>query len=138
MIAADEGMDSNTPIDELQFCTRLYNTLKRNDLHVIGDLLLLTEAAFRRIRNIDSGDWETVQAALAQTGLTRHDVPVTQLWLASNLHDALQHNGIATVGQLLAWTPAGLLCLPHLSEADLVAVQEALARYGLRLRTRSE
>lgn len=109
------------------------NLLRRADITRLGELVLVTEAAFLALRPARREDWTAVQVALQRAGIERDTVPLVYvIWSSSRLM-LLFHHGIRRVGDLLALTETELRALPNMSASDVGDVQRALACYGLQV-----
>lgn len=60
----------STPLEDLQFTVRIYNCLKRENFHTIGDLLDTTAEGLADIRNFGTNGAEVVRHKLAELGYT--------------------------------------------------------------------
>ena len=71
-LAADLAL----PIEDLDLTVRSYNCLKREGIHIVGELLSRSEADLLDIRNFGSKSIDEVKAKLHSMGLQLKDSPV--------------------------------------------------------------
>lgn len=72
--------DLNETIEELRDKTELsvlgYNSLKREGINTVGDLVMKTEADIMDIRNIGRGTLDLIKLLLTKRGLALKSIPV--------------------------------------------------------------
>jgi len=74
-IDAQLAADLALPIEEMDLTVRSYNCLKREGIHLVGELVARSEADLLDIRNFGSKSIDEVKLKLAQMGLALKDSP---------------------------------------------------------------
>ncbi len=74
-IDAQLAADLALPIEEMDLTVRSYNCLKREGIHLVGELVGRSEADLLDIRNFGSKSIDEVKLKLAQMGLALKDSP---------------------------------------------------------------
>jgi DNA-directed RNA polymerase subunit alpha len=74
-IDAQLAADLALPIEEMDLTVRSYNCLKREGIHLVGELVSRSEADLLDIRNFGSKSIDEVKLKLAQMGLALKDSP---------------------------------------------------------------
>ena len=69
----EEG--DNIPIEELDLMVRTYNCLKRNNIHMVSQLLALSKAELLGIRNFGPQNYAEVRERLIARGFIDPDHP---------------------------------------------------------------
>lgn len=63
----------NIPIEELELSVRAYNCLKRSQIRTVGDLMQLTHAQLKDLRNLGNKSYEEILDTLKQRNLSLKD-----------------------------------------------------------------
>ncbi|MEU5548030.1 DNA-directed RNA polymerase subunit alpha C-terminal domain-containing protein, partial [Streptomyces sioyaensis] len=71
-VAADLAL----PIEALELTVRSYNSLKREGVHLVGELVVRSEAELLDIRNLGKKSIDELKAKLADRGLTLKNNPL--------------------------------------------------------------
>ena len=74
-IDAQLAADLALPIEEMDLTVRSYNCLKREGIHLVGELVARSEADLLDIRNFGAKSIDEVKLKLAQMGLALKDSP---------------------------------------------------------------
>ena len=74
-IDAQLAADLALPIEDMDLTVRSYNCLKREGIHLVGELVARSEADLLDIRNFGSKSIDEVKLKLAQMGLALKDSP---------------------------------------------------------------
>ena len=99
-IDAQLAADLALPIEEMDLTVRSYNCLKREGIHLVGELVGRSEADLLDIRNFGSKSIDEVKLKLAQMGLALKDSPPgfdPSLAAAAYSDDSYGDDGFGTV-----------------------------------------
>jgi DNA-directed RNA polymerase subunit alpha len=150
------------PVTDFELSVRSRNCLKKMNLHLLGDLLKVTEAELLSYKNFGETSLNEIKALLANKGLrlgqaledpkTASTVrrpaptvagnvppeilnkPVADLELSVRSRKALQRLNINVLGELAGRTEAELLGCKNFGQTSLNEIKQQLASFGLGLR----
>lgn len=140
----NQGKEDNL-IENLNLSIRSYNTLKRNGINTIGNLISYTENELVRLKGIGKFVKDEINFALKKNNLslkkeidkeTKKEIlkSLYALNLSDNIINQLQKAGINTISDLLMFTRRNLCGIDNINDKSSRKIECALIDVNLSLK----